>query len=80
MVEKDERERQREREREREEEEEEDIEDVTVFHGECTLYLCTSNPVHCRLAICLLINQALQSVRGTEILCVFVCLRAHNVC
>ena len=51
---KDERERERERERWGE-----GIEDIIVFRGESTLYLCTSNHVHHRLAICLLINHAL---------------------
>lgn len=38
---------------------EQGIEDVGVFHGESTLYLCTSSRVHRRLAVCLLINHAL---------------------
>lgn len=43
----------------RENEMEEGVEDVVVFRGESALYLRTSNHVHQRLAICLLINHAL---------------------
>lgn len=59
MGEEDEEQKERDGMRVGEKDREEGIEDIIVFHRESTLYLCTSNHVHHRLAICLLINHRL---------------------